>query len=58
MQDRVEELMEAPRQWKLHHQYSVGDESSEFTSSTTSSDYIDIDSLEWASIVGTISDKN
>jgi len=58
MQDRIEELMEAPRQWKLHHQYSIWDESSEFTSSTASSDYIDIDSLEWASIVGTSNDRN
>ena len=58
MQNRIEELMEAPKHWKFHHQYSLEDESSEFTSSTASSDYIEIDSVEWASIAGTASDKN
>jgi len=47
MQDKLEELMEEPRQWRVHHQHS---ESSE-------SDYIDIDSLEWVNIVGTITSE-
>ena len=47
MQDKLEELMEEPRKWRVHHQHS---ESSE-------SDYIDIDSLEWVNIVGTTTNE-